>query len=228
MAEFDVAIHIGTSGWSYPHWEGVLYPAALPPRGRLDVYLQRFDTVELNASYYRWPADAAFDSWRRRLPDDFVLSVKAPRALTHVRRLFEPEQWVARIARSVARLRGRRGVLLVQLPPTQAIDYARLAYFLACIPDGLAVALEFRHPSWHQEQVFALLEQHGVAYCVTSGAHLPCILRATARFVYVRMHGPDHQSPVWWLVRRRRPAMVGRPDPRVAGDGARRVRVFQQ
>jgi uncharacterized protein YecE (DUF72 family) len=103
----------------------------------------------------------------------------------------EPEGWLQRIGRSLARLGRRRGVLLVQLPPSAAADHARLAYFLKCVPHGLKVALEFRNPTWHREDVFDLLERHGAAYCVMSGAHLPCILRATAPFVYVRLHGPD-------------------------------------
>jgi uncharacterized protein YecE (DUF72 family) len=187
-----VALHIGTSGWSYPHWTGVLYPDGLAPAHRLDYYLPQFATAELNASYYRWPADAAFEHWRRRLPAGFVLSVKAPRGLTHAKRLFGPERWLARIARGLARLGQRRGVLLVQLPPSAGIDRARLAYFLHCLPAGLKVAVEFRNSSWIHDDVWGLLEQHGAAYCVMSGANLPCILRATASFVYVRLHGPDH------------------------------------
>jgi uncharacterized protein YecE (DUF72 family) len=186
-----VALRIGTSGWSYPHWTGVLYPDGLLPRQRLDYYLPHFGTAELNSSYYRWPSDAAFERWRRRLPEGFLLSVKAPGLMTHVRRLFSPERWLSRIARGLARLGPRRGVLLVQLPPGAPLDYARLAYFLAHVPAGLDVAVEFRHPSWHEEGVFQLLERHGAAYCVMSGAGLPCVLRATARFVYVRLHGPD-------------------------------------
>ncbi len=187
-----MAVHIGTSGWSYAHWDGVLYPPGLPTAHRLDHYAREFRTVELNASYYRWPADAAFANWRRRLPATFILSVKAPRALTHAKRLYAPESWLARIARGLTRLGSRAGVLLVQLPPSAAFDRARLAYFLQCVPVGMRVAMEFRHPSWHQDTTFGLLQEHGAAYCVMSGANLPCILRATAGFVYVRLHGPDH------------------------------------
>ncbi|MGO4690448.1 DUF72 domain-containing protein [Glaciibacter sp. 2TAF33] len=187
-----MSVQIGTSGWSYDHWENVLYPSALPPRDRLRYYVGSFGTVELNASFYRWPRAVSFASWRRRLPEGFLLSVKAPRGLTHGKRLYSPEVWIDRIASCWHELRDRRAVLLVQLPPSMERDDARLGYFLDRLPEWIRVAVEFRHDSWHTEEVFALLERHGAAYCITSGARLPCILRATAPFVYIRMHGPDH------------------------------------
>lgn len=184
-------LHIGTSGWSYDHWDGVLYPPGTPPRDRLMHYLHHFQTVEVNSTYYRWPPDYRFVRWHRRLPEGFLMTVKAPLGLTHVRRLYGPERWLARIQRGVRYLGRKRGVLLVQLSPTFPYDPLRLGYFLEQVPPWLRVAVEFRHPSWHQEDTFALLAHHGAAYCVMSGAHLPCILRATAPFVYVRLHGPD-------------------------------------
>ena len=184
-------IHVGTSGWSYQHWEGVLYPPGLPPRQRLDHYIRRYRTVELNASYYRWPTDGAFRYWRQKLPSDFVLAVKAPRGLTHQRQLYGPEAWAARIRSGLARLAPIRALLLVQLSPHFEIDLARLDYFLGCVASQLQVAVEMRHPSWHHEPTFQLLERHRAAYCVMSGAGLPCVLRATAQTVYVRLHGPD-------------------------------------
>jgi len=155
--------------------------------------VRRFDTVELNASFYRWPRTATFASWRRRLPPGFGLSVKAPRGLTHAKRLYAPEVWVERMTSCWHELGDRRAVLLVQLHPGHERDDARLDFFLARLPSWMRVAVEFRHPSWHVEEVFALLERRGAAYCVMSGARLPCILRATAPFVYVRMHGPDRE-----------------------------------
>lgn len=170
----------------------MLYPDGLPTERRLSCYVRQFQTVELNASYYRWPSDAAFASWQRRLPDDFLMTVKAPRALTHAKRLYGPEPWFARIRAGLSSLGAKRGVLLVQLPPSAAVDHPRLAYFLERVPSTLRVAVEFRNDTWLHDSTFALLEQHGAAYCIMSGARLPCVLRATAPFVYVRLHGPDH------------------------------------
>ena len=185
---------IGTSGWSYDHWDAVLYPPGLPPRERLARYVAAFDTVELNASFYRWPPPSTFASWRRRLPEGFEMAVKAPRGLTHARRLLEPENWIARMTAGLHELAGRRGPLLVQLPPMMERDDDRLDWFLARLPGWTQSAIEFRHPSWNDEDVFELLERHRAAYCVMSGAGLPCILRATTDLVYVRLHGPDDQN----------------------------------
>jgi uncharacterized protein YecE (DUF72 family) len=187
-------IKIGTSGWSYNHWTGVLYPPAMPASARLARYAQEFDTVELNASFYRWPREATFAGWRQRLPDGFTMSVKAPRGLTHARRLRSPEEWVQRIEPCLQQLGDRREALLVQLPPDMERDDARLDYFLGRVPSLIKTAVELRHPSWNDPGVYALLERHGAAYVITSGAKLPCVLRATSDLVYVRMHGPDQNS----------------------------------
>ncbi|MFB2599620.1 DUF72 domain-containing protein [Herbiconiux sp. P17] len=206
-----MSIHIGTSGWSFEHWNGVLYPPGTERWDRLGHYLGRFSSVELNASHYRWPRQETFAGWRRRLPDGFRMSVKAPRGLTHAKRLYAPEAWAERIAGSWHELGEKRGVLLVQLPPTMERDDARLSYFLGALPGWVRVAVEFRHPSWHVDGVFELLEHHGAAYCVMSGARLPCILRATTDIVYLRLHGPDHDhlyggsysdaDLAWWAAR---------------------------
>jgi uncharacterized protein YecE (DUF72 family) len=186
-----MTVYVGTSGWSYDHWEGVLYSQSLPQRSRLGVYTNHFRTVEVNSSFYHWPRDATFYNWRRSLPEGFCMTVKASRALTHGVRLHKLEGWIERVSQGLALLGERAGVLLVQLPPDFALDYARLGYFLSALPASIRTALEFRHPSWHCEEVFRLLESQGAAYCVMSGARLPCLLRATAAFVYVRLHGPD-------------------------------------
>lgn len=189
-----VTVRIGTSGWSYDHWADVLYPRGLPSARRLARYVEVFDTVELNASFYRWPKDSTFIGWRAQLPDGFTMSVKAHRGLSHYRRLASPEPWIERFESCWTTLGDRHGVLLIQLHPEQARDDARLDTFLAAMPKWIRVAVELRHSSWDHPDVYALLERHDAAYVVMSGAGLSCIPRATTDFVYIRMHGPDQDS----------------------------------
>ena len=137
--------------------------------------------------------------------------MKAPRGLTHAKRLYAPEVWVDRIETCWHTLLDRRGVLLVQLHPQHERDDARLRYFLDRLPWWVRVAVEFRHPSWLVDEVFDILAEHDAAYVVMSGAHLPCVLRAPASWVYVRFHGPDHDHLYagsysdddlsWWAAR---------------------------
>jgi uncharacterized protein YecE (DUF72 family) len=189
-----MTVRIGTSGWSYNHWANVLYPPGMPASRRLARYAEVFDTVELNASFYRWPKDSTFAGWREQLPDGFTMSVKAHRGLTHYRRLGNPEPWIERFERCWQLLGDRHGVLLVQLHPEQRRDDERLDCFLSSVPAFIRVAVELRHPSWNDPAVFATLARHHAAYVVMSGAGLPCIPQATTDLVYVRMHGPDPDS----------------------------------
>jgi uncharacterized protein YecE (DUF72 family) len=192
-----VTIRIGTSGWSYDHWVDVLYSSGLPSARRLARYAEVFNTVELNASFYRWPKDSTFAGWRDQLPAGFTMSVKAHRGLTHYRRLASPEPWIERFERCWQTLGDRHGVLLVQLHPGQHRDIssqARLDSFLRSVPASIRVAVELRHPSWDDPAVYRLLESHRAAYVVMSGAGLACIPRATTDLVYIRMHGPDQDA----------------------------------
>jgi uncharacterized protein YecE (DUF72 family) len=187
-------IRIGTSGWSYDHWTDVLYPPRTPVGKRLALYVAEFDTVELNASFYRWPRDATFAGWRTRLPDGFTMTVKAHRGLTHYRRLRNPEPWVERFERCWTALGDRAEALLVQLHPAVERDDALLDHFLTVMPDRIPVAMELRHRSWDDEDVYRLLERHRAAYVVMNGAGLQSIPRVTAPLAYLRLHGPDQDS----------------------------------
>ena len=216
-----MTIRIGTSGWSYDHWDGVLYPHGTPPRARLEHYVREFDTVELNASFYRWPRDATFAGWRRRLPDGFAMSVKAPRGLTHAKRLLEPEVWAGRIARRWHELgpTARASCSSSCGPTTSATTRASTGSSARC-PTGCASRSSCATRRGCDDAVFAILERHRAAYVVMSGANLPCVLRATAPFVYVRLHGPDHEHLYggsysdddlrWWADRIREWAADGR------------------
>lgn len=206
-----MTVRIGTSGWSYNHWVDVLYARGLPTARRLTRYAEVFDTVELNASFYRWPKDSTFLTWRDQLPAGFAMSVKAHRGLTHYRRLASPEPWIERFERCWKLMGDRHGVLLVQLHPEQQRDDERLDSFLRSVPPSIRVAVELRHPTWNDPAVYALLESRRAAYVVMSGAGLPCIPQATTDLVYVRMHGPDpdalyagsypEQDLRWWADR---------------------------
>ena len=207
-----MSLHLGTSGWSYDHWEGVLYPPGLPVGRRREVYTETFATVELNASFYRWPGERPFHGWGQSLPDGFLMSVKASRWLTHGHRLRDPDgAWAHRLGAAMTALGKHAGVVLLQLPDDFERDDERLSAFLGPLPGSLRVAVELRHPSWDDEEVYRLLEHHRAAYVVMSGARLRCVLRATAPFVYVRWHGPSSRhlyagsySPEdlrWWADR---------------------------
>jgi len=185
-------IKIGTSGWSYQHWSGILYPPNSSSYSQLNYYLKKYDTVEINSSFYHWPRNKTFKSWYLRTTKNFILTIKAPRMLTHFKRLYAPEKWISRIAQDLHEINqpdSKMGPLLVQLSPYFSYDYARLQYFLEKMPQWIKVVMEFRHPSWHQDAVFQLLEKHNASYCVMSGYNLPCIIKATNKLVYLRLHG---------------------------------------
>ncbi len=112
-----MAVSIGTSGWSYDHWVGVLYPKSAKSLERLDAYARHFKTVEVNNTFYRWPKDEVFSTWRERSPDGFVFSAKASRGLTQFRNLNDPVPWLERMEAGLSRLGEKRGVTLCQLPP---------------------------------------------------------------------------------------------------------------
>ncbi len=156
-----------------------LYPPGLPPRSRLGRYAAAFPSAELNSSFHRWPSPAAFRSWRGRLPDGFRLSVKAPRGLTHARKLYAPEPWLQRIREGWHELGDKRAVLLVQLPPSQPRDDTRLAYFLQLIPDWMRVAVD-RSREWSLagQDVYVYFNNDGNANAVRNARTLQALLPA--------------------------------------------------
>lgn len=186
---------VGTSGWSYAHWTGVVYPPGLPAGQRLARYAQTFTTVEVNATFYRTPSEKTVDVWREVTPAGFVFAVKGTRLVTHIRRLRDVSDAAAAFLDRISRLGGKLEVVLWQLPPSLRRDEALLAEFLqvleeAAVP-GRAVrhAIEFRHDSWLDDRVFSTLAERGVAMVNVSGETLRTVLVPTACFVYARFHG---------------------------------------
>lgn len=180
---------IGTSGWQYRDWRPRFYPERLPQRSWLEHYARHFDTVESNAAFYHLPAPETFASWAARTPDDFVFAVKANRYLTHIRRLRDPEEPVARMLENMRRLGAKLGPVLLQLPPNLKADLDALARTLDQFDDRLRVAVEFRHETWFTPECRALLEERGAALCLADRGSRPIApLWRTASWGYLRLH----------------------------------------
>jgi uncharacterized protein YecE (DUF72 family) len=182
-------ILVGTSGWQYRDWRGPFYPDKLPQRQWLEHYAQAFATVEVNNAFYRLPERSTFESWRARTPDDFEVTVKVSRYLTHIKRLRDPEEPVARFLDRARGLGDRLGPVLLQLPPTLRADADALAETLRQFPTDVRVAVEPRHTSWWTEEIRKLLERHGAALSWADRRGRPVTpLWRTADFGYLRMH----------------------------------------
>ena len=183
--------HIGTSGWSYDHWEDAFYPAGLATGERLAFYARRFATVELNNSFYQLPAREDLEHWRDVVGDDFVFAVKASRYITHMKKLNEPRESLERFLGRVAALGRTLGPVLFQLPPRWHCNPDRLASFLRQLPGEHRYAFEFRDPSWHVGEIHAALREAGAAFCIYDLAGDLSPKEVTADFVYIRLHGPE-------------------------------------
>jgi uncharacterized protein YecE (DUF72 family) len=184
-----MTLFVGTSGWQYKDWRGVLYPAGCPTRLWLEEYAAHFATVELNNAFYRLPSRETFEAWRERTPAGFVVAVKASRYLTHIKRLRDPEEPVERLMSHAAGLGDRLGPVLLQLPPTLRCDPALLDACLARFPASTRVAVEPRHESWWTEEVREVLTARGAALCWADVLARPVTpLWRTADWGYVRFH----------------------------------------
>jgi uncharacterized protein YecE (DUF72 family) len=179
---------VGTSGWVYDHWRGVLYPPGLPQRLWLARYASEFPSVELNATFYRLPRPEAVERWRAGTPAGFRFAAKGSRYLTHRKRLREPEAGLGRYFEPVARLREKLAVVLWQLPPRWRANPERLDAFLSALPRRFRHVVEFRDASWYDEAVCAVLDRHGAAFCEHDLVPRPPP-RLTGGFRYLRFHG---------------------------------------
>jgi uncharacterized protein YecE (DUF72 family) len=184
-----VTVIIGTSGWQYRDWRGRFYPPALPQRLWLEHHAAHFATVESNNAFYRLPEHTTFVAWRERTPPDFRWAVKASRFLTHIKRLREPEEPVARLMARAAGLEHRLDAILLQLPPTLKADPDLLRECLAQFPVGTRVAVEPRHDSWWTDEIRALLERYNAALCWADREEKPIApLWRTTDWGYLRLH----------------------------------------
>lgn len=183
---------IGTSGFSYKEWIGSFYPPKLPAARMLQFYAERLATVELNNTFYRMPNEALVRGWNERTPESFRFVLKAPRQMTHIRKLQDCAEALTRFTSVASMLGDKLGPLLFQLPPTFQRDVDRLAGFLRLLPQGVRAAFEFRHPSWFDEATYVTLREHGAALCIAEVDDQPPPLVATADFGYLRLRREDY------------------------------------
>ena len=184
-------VRIGTSGWVYPHWRGRFYPRELRSADWLAFYAQRFDTVELNNSFYRQPTREQFAGWRAAVPADFAYAVKLNRFITHTKRLRVDAPTIARSYDTAAGLGPTLAAILVQLPPNFRFDLQRLERFCRAVARRRRRhALEPRDPSWLTDEALTALARLGVALCIIDTSRWDSRLAVTSSLVYLRFHGP--------------------------------------
>ncbi len=189
----ECGIRIGTSGWHYKHWLGPFYPTDLRADHMLSVYVEHFDTVEINNSFYHLPLETTFTEWRNRTPPGFCFAVKGSRFLTHIKKLKDPAPGLEKFLPRAELLKDKLGPILFQLRPRWHCDPERLEGFLEALPKSHRYTFEFRDRTWHVPAIYKILERHNAAFCIYHAADFVSPLEITTDFVYVRMHGPGEK-----------------------------------
>jgi uncharacterized protein YecE (DUF72 family) len=181
-------LYVGTSGYSYKEWKGSFYPEKLAAKDMLPYYAERLQAVELNNTFYRMPQPSMVESWKTQVPESFRFSVKASQRITHFKRLNEVSEETRLMLDTVSVLEDRLGVILFQLPPNMKKDVGRLESFLVELPTEVPATFEFRHPTWFDDEVLALLTKHNRALCVSDTDDLPVHqIDKTADWGYLRL-----------------------------------------
>ncbi|MCI0685535.1 MAG: DUF72 domain-containing protein [Gemmataceae bacterium] len=186
-------LYVGTSGYSFKEWKGTFYPQGLPDKQMLRYYGEQFRTVEINNTFYRMPKTSVLEAWAAEVPADFKFVLKASQRITHMQRLKDADESVSYLLNAAATLKERLGPLLFQLPPNMKKDAPRLREFLTLLPSHRRAALEFRHQSWFDDEVFGLLRDNQAALCIAEAEddlEIPFV--ATADWGYLRLRLPDY------------------------------------
>jgi len=181
-------LFVGTSGWQYLHWKRVFYPDKLPQPEWLPYFAERFQTVEVNNTFYNLPEKSVFERWRKNSPPDFVFALKMSRYLTHLKRLHDPAEPVRRFMTRAGVLGSQLGPVLIQLPPRLGIDLELLAGTLKLFDRSVRVAVEFRDESWFTDETRSLLERHRAALCLADSPRRKQPTWRTADWGFVRFH----------------------------------------
>ena len=188
---------VGTSGYSYKEWKGIFYPEGLPAAKMLSFYASHFGAVEINNTFYRMPEAKTLEKWRGEVPEDFRFVLKAPQRITHQKKLAGVEDDVRHLLEVASTLGSALGPLLFQLPPYQKKDAVKLREFLALIPRGVRTALEVRHDSWLDDEVFAILRDHDVALCLSDTDEVTnpdALIVQTAGWGYLRLRRTEYSD----------------------------------
>jgi uncharacterized protein YecE (DUF72 family) len=180
-----MAFHLGTSGYAYDEWKGVFYPSDLKKKDQLRYFASRFDSVEINYTFRRYPTEKTLDAWVEQTPPGFLFTLKANQQITHWRRLADAAEPVERFMSLARRLGDRLGVILFQCPPNLVFDREVTSTFLDLLPDGARYAMELRHPSW--EDARDLLRERGVGWCTADTDVQPATVDSWEPFGYLRM-----------------------------------------
>ncbi len=183
---------IGTSGFSYSHWKGKFYPKNLPSSKFLEHYVTQFKTVEINSSFYCLPKEKTFKNWQQKTPKNFLFSLKASRYITHVKKLKDCHEPLARFLKAAFVLKEKLAVVLFQMPPSFKANEKRLKKFLSIAPKKLKTTFEFRHPSWFSPKIYAILKKFNSALTIADTPDYPYVEKLTTDFTYLRLHG--HES----------------------------------
>lgn len=184
-------IHIGTSGWVYPHWTGVFYPSELPSDEKLTFYSQHFSTVEINSSFYHLPREMTFVNWAKKVPEDFIFAVKGSSFITHRKRLIDVEEPVRTFLERAKFLGKKLGPILWQMPPSLKYNKKRMEKFFQLLLRKFKYAIEVRHPSFLNKEFFELLKKYQIAFCMADTPRFPYAEEITGDFIYLRLHGHE-------------------------------------
>ena len=186
-------IYIGTSGWSYDHWVGIFYPDDLKKNQWLSYYSEHFSTVELNMSFYRYPFQNMLKGWKNKLPEEFKMTFKAHRQITHRKKFQDVKENLDRFYNTVEEMGKRAGCILFQAPPSfrkTPENEEILGRFLENTDSAYHNVMEFRHASWWNKETLDLLKHYNVAFCTVSGINMPSDVMVSADYAYFRFHGP--------------------------------------
>ena len=194
MDKEKIKFHVGTSGWSYLHWRARFYPINLNNYKWLEYYAKHFNTTEVNMTFYRWPKENMLKNWYKRTPSHFSFTLKAPKIITHIKKLTGIKKIVRDFYTLADLLKEKLACILFQLPPSLKFNKDKLQHFLNTLDKNYNNVIEFRHPSWWQEDTYNLLMNHKIIFCVVSASQLPQDIIITSNVCYFRFHGLESVS----------------------------------